>query len=89
MKSNFEEWEKEVKAGYGKKEYQGVFESVLHLDMSLTYMRSEEGKKVLTEELGELKYLEDVRLQERSLKLRTAELEVLRNTIKYESFCWL
>ena len=78
MKNKFKQWEEEVKKFYPKKEYSGIFESVLHLEIQLAYLRSEEGKKVLEEELGETVYLEQVRLQERNLKMRKAELSILK-----------
>lgn len=81
-KKDFEEIEKDVGNKYAKKEYQGVFESFLHLETQLGYLRSEEGKKVLTEQLGEIPYLEQIRLQERNLETRKAEVEFLRNSLK-------
>ena len=80
--NKFKKWEEEIKKIYPKKEYQGVFESFLHLEIQLAYLRSEEGKKVLTEQLGELPYLEQIRLQERNFETRKAEVEFLRNSLK-------
>lgn len=80
--SKFDKWEQEVRETYPRREYQGVFESVMHADMTLTYMRSAQGKKVLVDEMGELPYEENLRKQENALKLRRAELSVLRETLK-------
>lgn len=77
----YKDWEKEVDSEYLKKEYQGIYESVLHLRNQLDYLRSKEGKKFLTDLVGALKYEENVSDQIKSLGAREAELNYMRNKL--------
>ena len=80
MEQDFKKWEEEVMAGHWEKEFKGILESVLHLRSIIKYMRSEEAKKYLTDEQGEVWYLEQLRQQEKNLKAREVELEVLKKS---------
>ncbi len=82
QKVDFKGWEAEVSESHPKKEYQGVFEAVLHLKATVGYLESETGKKVVIDELGELKYDLQLDLQKKSLKTREAELKFLKGLFK-------
>lgn len=76
-KKEFEDIKAEIGAGHAAKEISGVYESVLHLRNVVDYLRTEEAKKKLSEQLGEVVYLEQLRLQEKSLDTREMELKFL------------
>lgn len=82
QKSNIKAWEKEVEENYPRKEYQGVFEAVLHLKGTVAYAESPKGKKLLIEEFGDMKYEMQVDLQRKSLATREAELRFLKGLFK-------
>lgn len=79
---DFEKIEVEVEKEYPLKEYKGVYESYLHLKQQIAYMESEEGKKFLTDEFGEVKYLSQVDFVKKSLASRKAEVEFLKRSLK-------
>ena len=81
MKKQIELWESEIKDTHWKEEFQGIFKAVLHLRNVLDYMRSPEAKEYLTKELGEMPYLEQIRLTERNLKTREMELEFTKSLL--------
>ena len=82
QKTDFKEWESEVEKVYPKKEYSGVYESVLHLKSTIEYMESLAGQKLLMDEFGEAEYLIQFSRQKKTLKTREAELKFLKGAFK-------
>lgn len=76
-KLNLKELKQKVAEEYPRDEVAGVYESVLHHDTRIKYLQSKEGKAIVIEELGELKYLEEMRKQATALKQRQVELKFL------------
>lgn len=80
-KPNLASWEKEVKEGHPEREFKGLLDKLLHEEMTFSILTSPEIKKVFTDETGELEYLESVRKQETAVKLRKAEMKVLKKIL--------
>ena len=80
-KKEFEDLKTEIGNGHAIKEISGVYEAVLHLKNVVNYMKTDEAKKHLSEQLGEHVYLEQLRLQEKSLQTREMELEFLEGLL--------
>ena len=79
---DFEKIKEEVEAEYPRKEIGGIYESILHLEMVLDYLYSEVGKKVVIDEMGDIKYREQLRIQEQGLRMRKVELSILKASLE-------
>ena len=91
-KTQIRDLENKIGAEYPIKELGCIYEAVLHLETTLFYMRTKEGKDAIINanipfggeedeqsiKMAELKYEDELIKMERSLTLRKAELKVLK-----------
>ena len=79
--ADFDKFQKQVDATYSKREYQGVYDQVLHLKHTVAYLESDEGKEFTTKEFGGLKYDTQLDITRKSLNNRLVELAFLKRAL--------
>lgn len=79
IKLDFEKLEKEVEESHPIIEFKSVYDSVLHLELSLRFMKSEKGKQAISDMVGSDAYEADIKKQYQALVEKRAELEFIRS----------